>query len=469
MNIYYILSILVNRMFGVLTVVALSYLLVPNDFGIFVLVLTNALLVHIVCSSWISSSSLRDISSLTGADQDARISNAVGYAAILSLLPISAALILFLTGVEKLYYISMTLILAVTILFYELVLVINNARGRSRNYGVITFARSFLTFGLSLSLTLMGFGLWGAIWGQIAGTALTVLAGPSSWTIWRNVRLRQISWRDVPPQLRFGLVSAFAFNLYLMGTALCRNFVVVWLGEAEAGYFSLSADIFYAPIALFATGLSLSNVPDLYRLASSGEGRSQSSDFVAGVLAVAIPYALAGIFVGPAIPPVFLGSDVSGHISEIAPHSIIQAACFCVLSTQTTIALTQGRMKIAAGLPIVTLAVLAGILVGTSFLLGPDGVSLLRYAEAVTFGTLAVAIGVLLVSSPLLQVPILWGECLRILGASLAMSLVLAGLDRYPLPFAPLPAILLGGATFVGAAWLLGSRTVRNLMRVTAG
>jgi O-antigen/teichoic acid export membrane protein len=468
MNIYYLFSILVNRMFGVLTVVALSYLLAPGDFGIFVLILTNALLIHILCSSWISSSSLRDISSLEGADQDARISNALGYAALLSILPLSAALALFLIDSAKFQYISTTLILAVAILFYELVLVINNARGRSRNYGAITFARSLLTFGLSLSLVLLGFGLWGAVWGQIVGTALTVMGGPSFWTMWRDVRLRRISWSALPPQLRFGLVSAFAFNLYLMGTALCRNVVLLRLGEAEAGYFGLAADIFYAPIALFATGLSLSNVPDLYRSAGDGSGRSKASDFMAGVLAAAVPYALAGIFVGPAIAPLFLGADVAGHISGIAAHSIVHAACFCVLSTQTTIALTQGRLKIAAGLPVATLVLLAFVLVAASFFPGPEGVSLLHYAQAVTAGMLAITLAVLLASRRLLQVPILWGEALRIAGAAAAMGAVLAALDLFPLPFAPFPAIVLGGAAFVVAAWLLRSRIVRDLVRMRA-
>ena len=455
-------------MFGVLTVVALSYLLAPGDFGIFVLILTNALLIHILCSSWISSSSLRDISSLQGADQDARVANSLGYAAALSMLPLSAALALFLIDGARFYSISTTLILAVAILFYELVLVINNARGRSRNYGTITFVRSLLTFGLSVSLVLLGFGLWGAVWGQIAGTALTVMGGPSFWTLWKNVRPGRISWNALPPQLKFGLISAFAFNLYLMGTALCRNFVLLRLGEADAGYFSLSADIFYAPIALFATGLSLSNVPDLYRSAKDEDGHSKASDFIAGVLAAALPYALAGIFIGPSIAPLFLGPKVAGHISEIAAHSIIHAACFCVLSTQTTIALTRGRLKIAAGLPVVTLILLAAVLLAASFFPGREGVSLLRYAEAVTFGMAAVTVVVLLVSRPLLQVPILWGECLRIAGASAAMGLVLAAVDRSALPFAPFPAIALGGAAFVGTAWLLRSRIVRNLVRMTA-
>jgi O-antigen/teichoic acid export membrane protein len=467
MNIYYVFAILVNRLFGILTIVALSYLLKPSDFGIFAIIATNALLTHILFSSWISNSSWKDVSSLQGVDQELRISNSLRYASMLSIVPLSAALVLFIIDGEQFDYVAVTLVLVVVILFYELVLVINNARGQSRDYGAITFLRSSLTLGLSVSLIYLGFGLWGAVWGQIAGTALTVVGRPSFWKMWSNMRLRHIPWNEIAPQLKFGLISAFALNLYLMGSALCRNFVLLWLGEAEAGYFSLSADIFYAPVALFAMALSLSIIPDLYRSAIDNSGQAQAPDFITGILAVSIPYALAGIFVGPSIAPVFLGSGVSQHISEIASHSIIHAACFCVLSTQTTIALTQGRLKIAVGVPVVTLTVLAGALLGASFVLGPDGISLLRYAEAVTIGLLAITILVLLFSRPLLQVSILWGECLRISGASIAMCLVLAAVERSPLPFAPFPAILFGGATFVGAAWLLRSRIVRNLMRMT--
>lgn len=468
MNIYYISAVLANRLFSIATVILLSYLLSPSDFGIFALISTNALLIHILFSSWISNSSWKDVSSLEGADRSARISKSLGYAAALSLLPLSAALALFLADVEQLDYTAITLVLVVVIMFYELALVINNASGQSRSYGAMTFFRSLLTLGLSVSLVLLGYGLWGAVWGQIAGTALTVICRPSFWTMWREMELRHISWAQIGPQLRFGLLSAFALNLYLMGNALCRNFILVRLGEAEAGYFSLSADLFYAPIALFAMTLSLSIIPDLYRSAGKDPAQSKAPDFIAGVLAVSIPYALAGIFVGPQIAPLFLGSEVSAQISRIAAHSVVHAACFCVLSTQTTIALTQGRLKIAIGLPLATLALLAAVLLGASLVSGPDGPSLTLYARAVTVGLVAITLLAVLTSRRLLEVPILWGECLRIAAASIAMCLVLAAVGASPLPFEPFPAILLGGATFVAAAWLMGSRTVRNLLRLNA-
>jgi O-antigen/teichoic acid export membrane protein len=467
MNAYYVVALVIGRFFGVLTVIALSYILSSRDFGIFVLVITNALLMHILVSSWISNSSWKDVSSLSGKDREIRISNSLGYAALLSLFPLSAAAILLAIDIDKFQYVALTFILAVVTLFYELVLVINNARGLSRDYSVITFSRGVLTSGLSVSVAYWGLGAWGAVWGQIAGTVLTIVCRRSFWSLWSHIELRDISRTEIGAQLKFGLISAFALNLYLMGGALCRNFVLLWLNEAQAGYFSLSADIFYAPIALLATALSLSAIPDLYRSAGNETGASHASDFLAAVLAVSLPYALAGVFLGPSIASLFLHPNMSGHVSQIAAHSIIQAACFCVLSTQTTIALTQGRLKIAIGLPLMTLALLASALLATSFIFAPGDDTLLRYAEAVTFALLAVTMLVLLLSRPLLHVSILWGEILRVAGASMAMCLVLAALAQWPLPFAPLPAIALGGVTFVGSAWLLGSRIVRNLVRVS--
>jgi lysylphosphatidylglycerol synthetase-like protein (DUF2156 family) len=119
-------------------------------------------------------------------------------------------------------------------------------------------------------------------------------------------------------------------------------------------------------------------------------------------------------------------------------------------------------------MPVATLILLALALLAASFVPGPEGPSLLRYAQAVTVAMLAITLAVLLASRRLLQVPILWGEGLRIVGASAAMGVVLAALDLFPLPFAPFPAIALGGATFVAAAWLLRSRIVRELVRMTA-
>lgn len=468
MNAYYMLSVIGNRLLALLTVIVLSFLLSPRDFGVFTIILTNALLIHLLFSSWISNSSWKTVSIGDEGGQKIAVSTSLGYAFVLSLVMLCISAALLMIDYEQFYYIGITLVLTVTTLFYELVMVIKNARGLSKDHGATSFLRGVLTFSFSVALTWLGFGVRGAVCGQILGTALTILCQRSFWMMWRHFELGHIFGSGIAAQVRFGLISVFALNIYLMGNALCRNIILLTLGEAEAGYFSLSADMFYAPVAMFAMAASLSSVPQLYRSAGNDSVSSHASDFIGGVLAVSIPYAMAGLFLGPSVAHMFLGSNLSTPISRIAPHSIIHAACFCVISTQTTIALTQGRLKIAVGLPIVTLALLASVLLGATFVPGLDGVSLLRYAEAVTLVLLPVTAVVLWASRSVLRVPIPWSECLRVFGASLVMCLVLAALARYPLPFGPIPAIALGGATFVGASWLLGSRIVRNLVRLSA-
>jgi O-antigen/teichoic acid export membrane protein len=468
MNAYYLLSVLGNRLLALLTVLVLSFLLSPDDFGVFTIILTNALLFHLLYSSWISNSSWKSVSIGDEGAQKVSISASLGYASLLSLAPLCISAALLVIDYERFYYVGITLILAVTILFFELVMVIKNAQGLTKDHGATSLLRGGLTFSFSVALTWLGFGVRGAIFGQILGTAATILCQRSFWMMWRHFERGHVLRSGIAAQVRFGLISVFALNLYLMGNALCRNVILLGLGEAEAGYFSLSADMFYAPIAMFAMTASLSSIPELYRLAGSDTASSHASDFIGGVLAVAIPYALAGLFVGPSVAHFFLGSNLSVPIAQIAPHSIIHAACFCVLSTQTTIALTQGRLKIAVGLPVVTLALIAGVLLAAYLVFGPDRISLLRYAEAVTAALLLITAAILGASRAVLRVPIQWGECLRVLGASLAMCVVLAALARFPLPFEPIPAIALGGATFLGAAWLLRSRIVRNLVRLSA-
>jgi O-antigen/teichoic acid export membrane protein len=468
MNAYYLLSVIGNRLLALLTVLALSHLLSPNDFGVFTLVLTNAVLIHLLFSSWVSYGSWRNVSVGNDADQKDAISTSLGYASILATISLSIGLVLLLIDYDRFYNVAITFILTASVLIYELIMVIKNAQGLSKEHSAAGILRSASTFSFSVLLTFLGFGVRGAVVGQIVGTVLTILCQRSIWTMWRRIELSHIFRSGIAAQVRIGLISAFALNLYLMGNAVCRNIVLLGLGEAEAGYFSLAADMFYAPVAIFAMTASLSSVPELYRLAGSDKVTSHASDFLGGVLAVSIPYGLSGLFLGADVAHLLLGSNLSAPISQIAPHSVIHAACFCVLSVVTMIALTQGRLKIAVGLPIVTLAVLAGVMLATTFLLGQGETSLLRYAEAVTAALLLITGGILFTSRAVLRVPIPWVECLRVVGASLAMCLVLAALARFPLPFAPIPAIALGGATFVAAALLLRSRIVRNLLRLSA-
>lgn len=468
MNAYYLLSVIGNRLLALLTVLALSYLLSPTDFGIFTLILTNGFVIHLVFSSWISYSSQKKVSIVHEADQKTAISTSLGYAFILSLIYLGISAVFFIIDDEKFYYVSLTFVLAITILLYDLFMLILNAQGLSKDHSAAGILRSVLTFSFSVLFTVLGFGVGGAVVGQIVGTTLTALFQRSIWMMWRHIELRHLLRSGLAAQVRFGLVSAIALNLYLMGNALCRNFILLGPGEAEAGYFSLSADMFYAPVAIIVMTASLSYMPGLYRTAGTDTVSSHASDFLGGMLAVAIPYGLSGLFLGPSVAHLFLGSNLSTPIAQIAPHSIIHGACFCILTAQTTIALTQGRVKIALGLPLLTLAALACALVGTSLVVAPGEMSLLRHAEVVTAALLLVTAAMLCASRALLHVPIPWTECLRVLGASLAMCLVLAALARYPLPFAPIPAIALGGATFIAAAFLLRSRIVRDLVRLTA-
>ncbi|HEX8512664.1 MAG TPA: hypothetical protein VF688_06105 [Allosphingosinicella sp.] len=468
MNAYYLVSVIGNRVLALLTVLVLSYLLTPSDFGIFTIILTNALVIHLLFSSWVSNSSWKTVSVGDEQGQKVAISTSLGYASILSLVALSISTIVLIIDNDRFYYVGITLLLTVTILFYDLVMVIKNARGLSKDHGTTSFLRGLWTFCLSASLTWLGFGVAGAIIGQIVGTAATILFQRSFWIMWRYFDPGHIFRGGVTAQIKFGLISVFALNLYLMGNALCRNIILLGLGEAEAGFFSLSADMFFAPVAIFAVTASLSSTPELYRSAGTDSASQHASEFIGGVLAVAIPYALAGLFTGPSVAHMFLGSDLAVPIARIAPHSIIHATCFCILSTQTTIALTQGRLKLAVGLPLATLALIASVLLGAHLIAGPNGISLLGYAQAVTAALLLMTAVVLGASRSVLQVPIPWKECLRVLGASLVMCLVLAALTLFPVPFTPLPEIAIGIATFFGAAHLLGSRILRNLIRLSA-
>lgn len=352
MNIFYLLSVIGTRFLNLLSVILLSYLLSPSDFGRYSLVITNGLFLHVIFSSWITNCLWRDASK---ASQEA-LSSVVGYAlnlaAWISLsLAVIGLLYLAIVHSESQVY-GFVPILAAANLLSELVSVVLNARHADRAYSLVSVLRGLVSLVLSVCTIALGFGVEGVLVAQLVGVLSALLLVASSRNVLTCCRDKSAIPQPLIQMMAFGLNSAIALNLYLIINALCRNVIAYRLGEENAGYFSLASDLFYAPIALVATSLSLSNIPLLYR-SSSGKTDEEAVDlidvislrFILTTLAVALPYALGGWFVAPELIELVLSSQAAAQLSNIAFLGAIQGSCFAIISTKTTIALTRGETR----------------------------------------------------------------------------------------------------------------------------
>lgn len=465
MNFFYLLSVVSSRFLNLGLVVILSYMLNADNFGQFSLFATNSLLIHLVFTSWITSSLWRDVSKSSPGDDHHFVETALKYAMIagVAYLPV-AALVSFLFA-DKAGVIAVTLAQALLILLMELALIVLNGRGAARRYGLLSFLRGAFGIAIAVGLIAAGFGLWGAIAGQMLAIVLALSVFGSVRAMGKGAWRAPVVWDDVSAKVRFGLISTGALNLYMLANALGRNFVARQLGPAQAGYFSLSADLFFAPIALFVTSLSLSSIPSLYSSHNDPRAaRDQSAvDFVMANIALALPYALGGALLAPYLAVALLSHGTGAAVSAIAGQGAIQGACFGFLSALTTLALTQERTTLAFAL---SLAVIGAVVLA---MVGMSSVNTLAgYSSAVTWVLVATSLACIAGFRRMFGVALPAGELAKISAAALAMAGVVALLTRHSssLLFVAI-AVVGGGGLYLALSHLLRCQAIGQLMRLS--
>jgi O-antigen/teichoic acid export membrane protein len=463
MNIFYILAVLIGRLSSLISVVFFSYVLSAHDFGTYSAMFTNAMLFYLLVGAWIPNAAWKDISQVSGAERPqalARIRTLVMRTA--SALPLLSLAVIFVvplnpTGLQ----IGATALWSAAILIFDTVLVEKNAGGDSRQYATLTLARAVL--GLILPALLIWYfqSFWGAVLGQIGAVVFSLATSRSTFVTWTKIDRSGSASLPFFEPLKFGLISVFALNLYMIANAVSRNIILIDLGPATAGYFSLAGDMFYAPVALFAMSISLSKIPELYRSAAiSQDGATASNtNFLMSNIAVIMPYMVGGVFVSAGIAHATLSADVAQQVATIAPLSVIQGGCLTLLATQTTIALTSGRVARAVGISGVAIALIA---IAQLMVLDQD--SLYTHAQIVAGVLAVVTVASILASKPLVGVNLPWQEVSKVILACAGMGAMLAALSMMHMPLSPFPEIFIGGASFLALAWLTSCNSVLALI-----
>jgi O-antigen/teichoic acid export membrane protein len=472
MNIYYLLAVLVSRLGNMVSVLLFSYLLDAASFGTYTAVATNAMLMHLLLGSWVSSNAWRDVSNGAGTVEQARVIGKIPGLSLVAvavqcavMLPVS---VMFVYA-EHYTYAAATLLWSVAILLFETTLVVENSLGRAREYATITLLRGILTPFIALGALLLGWGAWGAIGGSIIAIILSLVFRPLVWSVWQKSTMERPQFKGVLKDAYFGVCSVIALNIYMLVNALLRNVVLLDLGPVEAGHVSLAADIFFAPLALFATALGLSNIPLLYGAAAKNDretARLVKADFFAGIFAITVPYCIGGAMVAAALSRLILSVTVAVPVAEIAMHAVLQAGCLTLLSALTTIGLTQGDVKKAVGFSLLALVGVAIALFATNLM----GGSATTYSIATSITLAIILIAAMISMQGVFDVAFNLGDGLKVVLASAAMAAVIWLIKPLETRLSPFPEILVGVVVFGAMVLLLRINSVRRVFAAaTAG
>ncbi|MEQ1710231.1 MAG: hypothetical protein ABL908_02395 [Hyphomicrobium sp.] len=448
MGFNYFVAVAANRLMLFVLVLALSYLLDPAQFGVYSLAAANALTVQIVAGSWISSAAYKFLT--TEDEQRLRDIGAtmlwfviVAVAAILA----SFLALYFLLGHSPNHVLfGMTAAWSVMLLFYDVSLASLNARGKSGIYTSISLTRSVMVTILSLALVMAGLGVGGAILGQIIGTVLPFLFRRDLLLSLASLRPRLVSSTRPMAMVLFGFVGAQALGHYMLIHGVARNVVFSELGAASTGAYSLTIDLFYAPLALVGTAYSLAQMRALNQTAAdpAKTGLKQKiSDHVQFNLALVLPYALAGPLLAPDLVAFVAAPAIKAEMMAIAGAATVQASFMLLFAAMTTLLLIFERKAVLVAVCGLTIAANALAI----YWVAPTGLAAVADASTGILAVMTVLICLVVWRNGLLFVRA--EQLVRIALSAAATAVLVCAVLATKVPGAVVIATLLGGGLYL--------------------
>lgn len=442
MNYIYFVAVIGNRLVALACVLALSYLLPSHGFGVYAVAAANALVIQILLASWLSSSANR---LLAQSDDDPRVTlstiaiGMVGVGSVLALVALGYALMPFMEAAPL--QVALVLAWSASLMVYDVTLAGKNALGRAGSYASLAIVRNVLALATSVALVAAGYGPTGAIVGQLIGNVLPVVLLPASRRIWGQVEAVAISLPTLRDCLSFGTAGTFALGQYMLVNAASRNLVALTIGEAAAGQWALALDIFYGPLALVGTAYTLSNMRDLY----AGHGqtpkaarRAEMGKFIVVNLYFAIPYAVGGALLAPALAGLLFAEQSLPGILPIARGATVQGAAMLALYGLTTILLAIDR-RVFLIVSVIGATVLVGGATVAAWWHDGDLRTMMWWATIALTMTVVLSIGY---AASRRYITLDLAAIARIAAASLAMGLTILGFQAIDRAGLVLPLVM---------------------------
>ncbi|CAH1655033.1 O-antigen/teichoic acid export membrane protein [Hyphomicrobiales bacterium] len=451
-----ILTFAVNSILNFLLGLLVAKFLGPAEFGRYAIAAAIATVVNTVCLDWLRLSATRFYSERTRREDPAVRSTLETTFAIMALAIVVGACLVILSGVDVGFspgLIGATAAMCIAIGIFDFHTALARARFLERGYAHLVIVKNVALFILMVGSAML--------FGDAAVVALGFAAGSLIAIIVGRIALRDPGLSPRAAQstlartfLAYGLPLVGANAIFQLMTILNRGAVASHYGFAEAGYFSLAADL---GIRIFAVAGSAVDIL-LFQLAvrtDETHGREaanlQVSRNLVIILAFLAPLA-AGYFV--LLPPfqrLFVPSDFQGPFASYSLVLIPALLSFSLLQfALNPVFQIEKRTKpviVAAGFGLVVNLALMAVLPA---LYGPIGFALAQ------MGGMLAALGLTF----MLALPLMAGrppmkDLLVILGATALMAAAVWPLRAVDSALVALVAgPVIGGAIY--AALILG-------------
>jgi O-antigen/teichoic acid export membrane protein len=342
---WYLSSNLAARGSTMINLIALSWLLPADQFGQYGVIVGLSFLVFIVGASWVSTSVAKIFATSQGLNVD-KSWTSIAQAGIIGSIVIALIVLWsfhfsFVTSLEQ----ALLLFgLSLSTFVCEIVLACANGLNRARIFALASMLRGAGGLCLSVIMVLLGQGLVGALLGMMCGNLFAVAI------VARYLPFQRVHIFSRPTSLiweifKFGVPAASVFGFYFLIHAVNRYVISNQLGDAQAGGYSFSFDLLFAPLGAVSSAISFAVLSGLYgagQLSGPKLFDQSQRNFLAQILSLALPYAGGGFVLAPMLiiviaPPALqqVAAQISGLATiHVAALILTNAIAFMFLAQQ---------------------------------------------------------------------------------------------------------------------------------------
>ena len=358
MKLSYLLAVSANRLVGLILLLALSHILSGSEFGSYLIMAINTLLIHTLAGNWLAMAAVQSLATTGQAsDQPAILAKILKVGGCMVILQCAfAALMLTLSATTDIGigvdHILATLSFSLALLAFDVATSAKNALGDDGNYLRFSLIRN--VSGAVLSLIFASFTGDAVITlsGQVLGIVLAFAVSAPALQRWRlgvaALQSTALYRRDWLKMLAFGITGTLALGFIVLINSLIRNSALLAYGPEAAGVYGLVTDLLTAPLALLGTSYSLSKMRQLYQLGyvSEAERLKRHRRFFAATGLFTIPYATGGLIFAPALVTLVTPNTMHPLAGEIATYISLQSAFYALIAAAVTLLLTSGNKRL---------------------------------------------------------------------------------------------------------------------------
>lgn len=296
-------------------------LLVPEQYGLYAMVIAVISLVNVVLWQWLRLGMSRFLASYE--DRHGVFLSTVALA-FLSLLVFSACLFVVVVMIWPeqvgIGLAALSLLLLWMQAWFELNLELARSRLSPLLYGGLASIKAVVAIALGSVLAYLGLGVHGVLIGVLVGFALPALW--MTWRVWRIVRVSLIDRKVINQLAHYGLPLTATFALGFIVNSSDR-LIIGWLMDVEsAGLYAVGYDLAAQVLIMFMAIINLAAYPVVVRkLEQEGEdaARQQLRIGATLMLASALPAMVAWVLLAPNIASVVLDAAYVDSSLKLMP------------------------------------------------------------------------------------------------------------------------------------------------------